>query len=196
MTEQHIEKLTEVIQSRKSVYPKQFTGDKIDREVINWILYNAIQAPSHRKVNPWRFHVLTGLKKKELGDVFKTTYKNNTSADEFSEKKFNSFDQKFSNTSHIFVISMQPNSERPVPEWENVAAVAAAVQNIYLSVTAAGFGGYWSSPASMLQVMENFFGFGEEEKCLGLFYLGVPQNNLPTANTGRQIENFVTWYEQ
>jgi nitroreductase len=33
-----------------------------------------------------------------------------------------------------------------VPEWEEIAAVSMAVQNMYLTCTANNIGCYWSSP--------------------------------------------------
>ena len=195
MTDQHIEHLTEIIQNRKSVYPKQFTGETIEKDVVKWIMHNAIKAPSHRKVNPWRFHVFSGEKKQEIAQLFQRSYKENTAPEQFSEEKWNSFDEKFSASSHLIIISMKPNAERPVPEWENVASVAMAVQNIYLSVTAAGFGGYWSSPASLLPVLKNYLQLADDETCLGLFYLGVPIENLPPAVGKGHSLDYVTWHQ-
>lgn len=195
MTEQHIKKLTEVIQNRQSVYPSQFTGEIIDKDAIQWILHNAIQAPSHKHVNPWRFHVFSGEKKQTLCNLFETTYKQKTDSESFSEKKFKSFNAKFSKSSHILLISMKPNAKRLVPEWENVASVATAMQNIYLSVTAAGFGGYWSSPAVMFPAVKNYLQLAEDEKCLGMFYLGVPEKVLPPKVDKGDIADYVQWYE-
>lgn len=47
--------------------------------------------------------------------------------------------------SHIIAIGMKRTSTGKIPEIEDVEAVACAVQNIYLSVSAYGLGGYWTT---------------------------------------------------
>ncbi|MFX6331091.1 hypothetical protein ABTF76_22820, partial [Acinetobacter baumannii] len=47
--------------------------------------------------------------------------------------------------SHIISIGMKRNEAQCIPEIEEIEAVACAVQNIYLSVSAYGLGGYWTS---------------------------------------------------
>jgi len=41
---------------------------------------------------------------------------------------------------------MKRDPKESLPEWEEVAAVAMAVQNLWLSSHEKGIGGYWSSP--------------------------------------------------
>lgn len=47
--------ITEIINRRRSVYPHQFTGEKIDDAIVWQILENANKAPNHKKTEPWRF---------------------------------------------------------------------------------------------------------------------------------------------
>jgi len=58
-----------------------------------------------------------------------------------------------------------------VPEWEEIAATAMAVQNMYLTSTANNIGCYWSTPGMMNHLGE-FLGLEENQRCYGLFYLG------------------------
>ena len=44
--------------------------------------------------------------------------------------------------SHIIAIVMKRSAKKGIPEIEDIEAVSCAVQNIYLSVTAYGLGGY------------------------------------------------------
>lgn len=86
---------------------------------------------------------------------------------------------------------MQRDPAERVPEWEEVAAVACAVQNLWLSCTAYGIGGYWSTPHSIIEARE-FLELADGERCLGLFYLGYHQMpDLP----GRRIPitQKITW---
>ncbi len=74
--------------------------------------------------------------------------------------------------------------------------VACAVQNIYLSVSAYGLGGYWTTGG--ITYNENakpFFDLGEVDKLLGFFYIGhvaVPS----TGATRLPIEEKVKWIHE
>lgn len=192
-TTYNLNALTEIIQNRQSVFPAYYSGEKIPDKTVNLLLKNAIQAPSHRKINPWRYKVVSGDKLQQLTSFFETTYKNNIAPEKFNERKYNSFATKLANTSHLLIITMQEDPEKPLPQWENVAAVASAIQNLYLSVTASGYGGYWSSPSLMINNIEEVITLHDNETCLGFFYLGVPKGELPAVSPKGELDDFVEW---
>ena len=66
-----------------------------------------------------------------------------------------------------------------MPEWEETAAVACAVQNLHLQVASRwreGIAGYWSSGGygSWLDApdLRTMLGMADGDACLGGFYLG------------------------
>ena len=61
--------LQQIIQSRRSIYPDAYTHQKIDKAAIEQILEAANYAPTHRKTEPWRFKVIEGNKRSEMGDM-------------------------------------------------------------------------------------------------------------------------------
>ncbi len=64
-----------------------------------------------------------------------------------------------------------------VPEEEEVCALAAAVQNMWLTAACVGVAGYWSSwqaAARDAPDMAQFLGLGEGERLVGVFVAGVP----------------------
>lgn len=183
--------LADIIQSRQSVFPNSFTGEIISDNDVNAILTNAIYAPSHRKINPWRFRVVGGEALESFATYFQEAYKRNTA--KFSETKFAAFGKKVLSSSHIIIISMLPDADKPLPEWENVAATACAVQNIYLTAHAMGYGGYWATPGSMMKDIGTFTEMAEAEQCLGFFFLGVPKDELPPKVDKGNVEDYVSW---
>ena len=58
--------VSRIIQSRMSVYPTLFTGEVIDKEVVEELIQNANTAPTHRLTQPWLFKVLGGASKQGL----------------------------------------------------------------------------------------------------------------------------------
>ena len=46
------ETLNSIIRNRKSIYPKDYTGEEIPDNLIREILLNANHAPTHRMIQP------------------------------------------------------------------------------------------------------------------------------------------------
>ena len=184
--------LTSVIEKRRSVFPPMFTDDIIDDKLVNRILDSANWAPNHRKTEPWRFVVFSGESRTALSDYCCQWYKENTPAEKFSELKYNKTAKKALQSSHVIAICMHRDPKESVPEWEEIAAVACAVQNMWLTTQVLGLGGYWSSPGSALAASE-FLKLEKGQKCLGWFYLGKPKEGLVLNSDRGPIEEKVTW---
>ncbi len=63
----------QTIQTRHSV--GRVKPDAVPREVIEKLLNAAVQAPNHYQVRPWRFVVLTGSGRDQLGQVMAQSMK-------------------------------------------------------------------------------------------------------------------------
>lgn len=164
------EVLKNIIKQRRSVYPKDYSGEKIPQETLGEILNSAQFAPSHKKTRPWRFRILQNDDLKNLGAELQRIYKETTPEHLFLQKKYEDIALKISQTDAVIPIVV--NFSGLVPEWEEIAAVAMAVQNMYLTCTANGVGCYWSSPG-FAQNLQNFLKLEENQKCIGLFYMGM-----------------------
>ncbi|WP_031427152.1 nitroreductase [Flavimarina sp. Hel_I_48] len=177
--------------TRRSIFPEQFTDKEVAKGDIEHILAMANWAPTHKRTEPWRFKVATGRAKEDLAEFFVSLYKENTPTEEQSDTKIEKTRSKVDKSAAVIAICMQRDPKERLPEWEEVSAVAMAVQNMWLMVTALGLGGYWSSPGTIDQ-MHRFFDLAEGEKCLGFFYLG---HHAEEHKTGRRdpIENKVEW---
>lgn len=187
------EELNELIRSRRSTFPDQFeAGKKVDDEIIKEILTNAIWAPNHGKEEPWHFTVFTGEGLKTLATYQSELYKE-TTPDNFKEATYLKLQQQPLKASHIIAIGMKRSANKNIPEVEDVAAVSCAVENIYLSVTAYGLGGYWTTGGITYRPQaKSFFGLEENDKLLGFFYIGhvaVPS----TGGKRKPLEEKVNW---
>lgn len=169
--------LTEIIKSRRAVFPVQYNGKAIAKETIQELLEAANWAPTHKKTEPWRFKVLQGKALERLGTFLAATYKEGTPVEKFSDFKYNKLQNNPQKAGAIIAICMQRDPKERLPEWEEIAAVAMAVQNIWLKTTDLGLGGYWSSPG-LIKHMDRFFDFNEGERCLGFFYLGYTDDPI------------------
>ena len=169
----HNEVLKEIIESRKSVFPKDYSGVPIPENIIEEILNAAQFAPNHKKTRPWRFKVFRGEKKKQLGEKLAELYRQNTRPETFLEKKYVDISSKIQKTDTVIAICV--NFSGLVPQWEEIAATAMAVQNMYLTCSVNNVGSYWSTPA-MKDYIGDFLGLEENQKCYGFFYMGMKEN--------------------
>ena len=160
-----------VIQTRRSIYPKAYNEIEITDQEIWRVLENANWAPNHKKTEPWRFRVLRGNALERLGEFLAGIYKSKTPAELFSESKFEKIRTKATRASCVIAIYMFRDPEKRIQEWEEIAAVSAAVQNMWLTCSAMGIGAYWSTPSAFIDA-ENFIDVEQGERCLGLFYMG------------------------
>jgi len=184
--------IKEVIRSRRSIFPPMYTGETIEDDVIWEILENANWAPTHKFTEPWRFVVIPQNKIPELCAFGADWYQKYTPAEKFSEIKLKKIKTKPLSASHIVAVCMKRDPDKSVPKWEEEAAVACAVQNMYLTVTAKGLGGYWSTPGYAMKA-DDFLKLKKKEKCLGLFYIGVPKEGLQLEGKRGDIKNKTRW---
>ncbi len=159
----------EIIESRRSVFPKDYLDEDISQDILDEILNAAQFAPNHKKTKPWRFKVFRGEEKLNLGKELQRIYKQITPENLFLQKKYDDIAEKFSKTNVVITISV--NFSSLVPEWEEIAATAMAVQNMYLTCTAYEIGCYWSSH-NVINHLGKILNLEENQRCIGLFYLG------------------------
>lgn len=185
--------INHLIRHRRSVFPDQFSDRVIDREVIEQLLENANWAPTHGKTEPWRFFVFTANRLKDLGELQASLYKKLTPAENYQEAKYNKLLNNPQKASHVIAICMKRQSSEKIPEIEEIEATACAVQNIYLTATAYGLGGYWASGGvTYKEELKEHFGLSEKDRVLGFFYLGYPKETPPDGKRGHASEK-ITW---
>jgi nitroreductase len=185
--------LNSLIRTRRSVFPDQFVaGQKINDEIIREIVTNATWAPNHGQTEPWHFTIFTGEGLQKLATFQSELYKQESGA-EYNEGKYIKLQQQPLKASHIIAIGMKRTTTKRIPEIEDIEAVACAVQNIYLSVTAYGFGGYWTTGGiTYMDKAKFFFSLEEQDKLLGFFYIG--HIAIPSPASKRQpVEEKSTW---
>ena len=171
-----IHPIDQIIRKRRSIFPGSFIEGEIPVGTIETLIENANWAPTHRKTQPWRFKIVRGEGLKRLGEYMGRYYKENTNPEKYSDIKYNKTIRKPMQSSFVIIICMKRDQEERVPEWEEIASVAMAVQNIWLSCADRNIGTYWSSPKSMTE--GNFIELEEGMRCLGLMYMGKIEENV------------------
>ena len=189
----NFEILSKIIKNRRSIFPDSYLQQEISTDLIEQILESANYAPTHKLTQPWRFVVIRKEAKTRLGETLAQLYKEKVGAQQFLQKKYDSFAQKTNQAECILAINIQFHPDK-LPNWEEIAAVACAVQNIALTAESLNIGGYWSSPPLIADLNE-FLGLQENEKCFGLFYMGYHDEELRPVNR-TPMKDKIKWIEK
>jgi len=177
-----------LLKERRSIFPKDYNGRgrAVTDEDIQLMLEGANWAPTHKRTEPWRFVVFRG---EAGGRVLEATVEGNRAAtdeerggetfeawyDDFQK----SIEKKWKRCDVFIALNMlrQAQPDKRLPEWEELGAVACAVQNLHLVATALGLAGYWSSwniVGRDSEAMAKLLDISKEagDRCLGFFVLG------------------------
>jgi len=178
---------TALIKARRSVMPKDLSGDRLSKDEVEAVLEAAVWAPTHHKNQPWRFTVLDGPQPiagyLDRLDAWYSDHKEEIDQQEFTKflaKLEGSRTSWVNNASHVVVLGMvRQAGENRAAEWEEVAAVACAVQNLHLALTSIeGASGFWSSHTWCRRARDSsewreYMGLEDpEDRVLGAFVMG------------------------
>ena len=185
--------VSESIKKRRAIYPSQYKEEDISENDIKEILENANYAPSHRLTQPWFFKVYQNEFKIELSNSMVKHYKLSSSIKNIGIKEKKIID-KCTQSSCIIAIFMNRDLAESVPEWEEIASTAMAVQNMWLTCVEKNIGCYWSTP-SYIQNMGDYFKLKQNQKCLGFFYMGKFNHGEKIAPERNDIFAKTEWFK-
>jgi nitroreductase len=190
----NLSEITELIRFRRTIYPEQFSQRKVHKEQIELILNNALWAPTHGNTQPWRFKVFMEDGRNRLSDFLGKAYSEIIPLEKQSELKRAKLEKRPLMASAIIAVCMKRQETEKIAEIEEIEAVACAVQNMHLTCTAYGLGGFWSTPSLIYhEQMNAFLNLDPKDKCIGLFYIGYPAVEWPKGQR-RPLEYMTEWF--
>lgn len=156
------------------------------------ILQAGTLAPDHGKLAPWRFVVMQKTARAALGELMAQGHlQRNPDAtpDELQRER-----NKVLRAPCIIAAAAQIKKPHKVPEIEQVLAVGAAVQNMFLAAHALGYGVMWKTgPAAYDAAIKHHLGLATDDHIVALLYLGSAE----VAGTPRTLtlDDRVKWFE-
>lgn len=189
-----LSEITDIIKDRRTIYPEQYTDRKVLHDQIRTIITNATWAPTHGNTQPWRFQIFHSPEsRQELSNVLGEIYTKNTPADKFNEMSFNKITSRPLKSTVAIVVNMKRDEKEKISEMDEMLAVACAIQNMYLTCTAFGLGGFWNTPgASRSEEFKEYLKLEEKDRCMGIFYIGYPAIEWPKAHR-KPLEYVAEW---
>ncbi|HMQ76230.1 MAG TPA: nitroreductase [Flavobacteriales bacterium] len=187
--------LTAVIRDRRTIQPNDMSDRVVQRDMVELILSNATWAPNHGMTQPWRFVVFAGDARHRLSAFMGEEYTRITPPEKFMPRKHENAVQRPLQASVVVALGMARDPRGKISELEEQLAVACAVQNMHLTCTAYGLGGFWGTGAVVTgDGMRRFIGLAEGDRCMGLFYMGYPAVDWPKGYR-KPLPDVMSWQQ-
>lgn len=189
-----ISTISDIIKNRRATPPRFLAKKEVSKEKIQQLLENANWAPNHKNTEPWRFKVYNGKAKLQLAqDIHSLLIKKIETGESVNPLKTEKLKTNLERVPIVIAIILQRDVAERIPEWEEVAAVSMAVQNMWLTATALGLGAFWGTP-QFLPLLDEILELKPGQKSLGFFYVGEIGLDYPAPGRG-SIEAKVEWKE-
>lgn len=187
-----------LFRQRRTLKPAAMDPERaIPRELILDILEDAHWAPTHGLTQPWRFHVFADrTSRADLAAALTDLYDRDTPADRRDEGKRTKLGFGPNRAPAVVALAARIEPHGKIPEWEELAALACAAQNLMLSAHARGLGSFWSTPpVACGRKFAAWLGHDSDHRALGLIYLGWPIPGDPAPRSVRSpLAEHVVWH--
>ncbi len=163
--------LFEAIDTRSSAgrltEPGPSTAD-LDR-----LLQAVERAPDHGRLKPWRFIILSGTERVTFAKAAAAAKRARLPA--MTDEQMAAEQQKFERSPAIVVAAcVIDRSKNKVPEIEQVIAVGAAVENLFLAAHALGYGVMWKTGvAAYDSAVKAVLGLRPDDHIVAIVHLGT-----------------------
>ena len=169
----------ETIKHRRSI--GKMTSERPSREQIERLLEAATHAPNHHNTQPWKFIVLAGNARAELGRVMERSLAariGESMGEKIGEKTealLNKERNKLLRSPVVIVVVAEPPHQPNVVEIENIEATAAAVENMLLVGEEMGLACMWrTGDAAFDPRVKHWLGLSPNETIVSFLYVGYP----------------------
>jgi nitroreductase len=165
----------DLIKRRRSI--GKMTSERPTREQIELLLEAATHAPNHHNAQPWKFIVLAGNAREELGTVMAMSLADRLeeTSSEKAQASLNKERNKPLRSPVVIVVVAEPPKQPKVMEIENIEAAAAAVQNMLLTAEEMGLACMWrTGDAAYDPHVKQWLGLESGEQIVAFLYVGYP----------------------
>ena len=159
------------------------------RQHLEQIMRAGVRAPDHGRLHPWRFVVLEGPARDKLGAAMARL-----SLGKFPQstpEQLESERRKVLRAPTIVVVAARITPGK-IPEVEQIAAVAAGVENMVLVAQALGYGSMWKTGAAAYDAQtKTELGLSAQDHIVAFLYLGTTA--LAGTAAPASLDGIVTW---
>ena len=167
----------ETIISRRSI--GKMTSQPPTRQEIERLLEAATHAPNHHKVEPWKFFVLAGDARQQLGIVMAESLTQRLAESPLPSEKqdtlINKERTKLMRSPVVIAVVAEPPRQAHVLAIENIEATAAATQNMLLVAEEMGLACMWrTGDAAYDPRVKEWLQLDPDDHIVAFVYVGYP----------------------
>jgi nitroreductase len=149
-----------------------------DDETLRLALQAAVRAPDHGLLRPWRFQLIRGAAREQLGRVMRDALAQRQPS--ASPQELDREQAKPLRAPLLIVVAALLQESQKAPPIEQILSAGAAAQNILLALHARGYAGMWrTGPAAYDPKVKQALGFEAKDAIVGFIYAGTPRAAPP-----------------
>jgi nitroreductase len=150
----------------------RLVGPGPDATELEAMLAAADTAPDHGRLRPWRLRVLTDADRALVSEAYAAAQRERDPDVDLVERAAS----KPLRGPCVVTAFSRTVVHPKVAEWEQLAAAAAAVQNLCLAATALGYGSAWRTGWFVdHSAVRAALGATDDERVIGMVHLGTPE---------------------
>lgn len=178
------------VRERRSI--GRVSTDPLPRELVAELIDAAIQAPNHKLTHPWRFVVLAGDARREIGEAHaRAVTRTKPDHPEAGLAK----EAALLERAPVVIACCVAGAADPGQAREDRDTVAAGIQNLLLAAHVRGLAAIWrtGTMTSEPEVAEAL-GLAAGDAIVGLVYVGRPLADSSTITPGRpSVDELTVW---
>lgn len=191
-TQEETKAVAKVISGRRTIKPAQMNGKQIPAEEMQQLFALADWAPTHGRTEPWRFYVFAGDRAQQFCADHAGMRKK--AAPDLSEESYERLRTMGDNASHVVLVVVRRGHLPKIPQFEEVLATGAAVQNLLLAAESMGIAAYWATGGSVLEPeMKEYLSLRDEDMVAGALYLGYTDEAPKEGSRNFPLDQKVHW---
>lgn len=185
----------EVVHRRRSI--RRYKPDPVPKETLLKILDAANWAPSGMNRQQWEFIVVSGEKKKEMGESYGKVAEAYTAKWEPERRqRFLEFARTYGGAP-VVVVALTPASDQPGIRKMNLESVSAAMENLLLAACPEGLGSCWmTGPLMDEEGLRRILDIPPEKEIVAVTPLGyAAETPAPPPRQDPELKTKVRWVE-
>jgi nitroreductase len=152
----------------------------------------ALRAPDHARLKPWRFLVIEGQGRAQLGEVFAQAALADKPA--LDRQALDKLRAKPLRAPLIIAVIARLQQHPKVPEIEQYLSAGTAAHGMLLAAHALGYAGIWrTGPMVFHPGVHRALGLQANEKLVGFLYLGTRQGEAKALPDYPSCDFFQYW---
>jgi nitroreductase len=182
--------LSDFLLSRRSIIVRNMVEPGPSQSDLEKILRAGMRVPDHGRLTPWRFKVIQGDARRQLGDVLGRAFQK--ANPDCIEEQIEIEKERFERAPLAIAVISTTNPEHKIPEWEQILSAGAACQNILTAALSMGYAAQWVTEwYAYNEDVKGALGLSPSDRIAGFIYLGT-RTEEPTDRARPEYDQIVS----